>query len=80
MLHSLLDPVRCFIFESTVLSTVRAGSRPRGSGVQDCLMVGFLVGPFFKLIVGEEMGVLLGMKEDTPAHVFGFGTVAGRML
>lgn len=63
------------------MSTCNAGSRPRGPGLQLCaLVVGFLVGPFFKLIVGEETGVLLGIKDDTPAHVLGLGVVLAFLL
>lgn len=56
--------------------TVRGGSRPRGPGFHDCLVVGFLVGPFFKLIVGDDASGVVGTKDVTPAQVFVLDGVA----
>lgn len=69
--------VRRLILSSTVALTAIGGSKPRGPGFQANFAeagvgVDFFAPPFLRFMVGEgESGVWDGMKEETPAQVFG---------
>ena len=69
--------VRRLILSSTVALTAMAGSKPRGPGFQANFAVAgvgvdFFAVPFLRFIVGDGVsGAWDGIKEDTPAQVFG---------